>query len=56
MGDSPGHPATTDVPTPIEKCKDGQDLPGMELDAIDGNPTDVGSLVFAAPCVRFAGG
>ena len=27
VGDSPGHPASADVPTPFEKCRDGQDLP-----------------------------
>ena len=51
VGGSPGHPATADVPTPAvveEKCCDGQDLPGLEIDMIHGNPTDVRSLVFAA--------
>ena len=51
VGDSPGHLATADVPTPIEKCRDGQDLPGVELDVADGNPTDVCSLVPAAPVI-----
>ena len=55
VGDSPSHLATADVPTPIGKCRDGQDLPGMELDVVDGNPTDVSSLVLAAPFERFAG-
>ena len=49
VGDSLGHPATADVPTPVEKCRAGQGLPGMELDMIEGNPTDVSSLVLAAP-------
>ena len=52
MGGLPGYPAAADVPTPAvveEKCRDGQELPGMELDVMQGNPTDVRSLVFAAP-------
>ena len=50
VGGSPGEPATADVPTPVEeKCREGQDLAGMELDIADGNPADVSSLVFAAP-------
>ena len=49
VGDLPGDSATADVLTPIEKCRDGQDLPGMELDMIDGKPTDVSSSVLAAP-------
>ena len=48
VDDLPGHPATADVPTPVEKCWDGEDLPGMELDLVDGNPTDVSSSVIAA--------
>ena len=32
VGDSPSDSATADVPAPAEKCRDGQDLPGMELD------------------------
>ena len=27
VGGLPGHLATADVPTPIEECRDGQDLP-----------------------------
>ena len=49
VGESPGDSATADVPTPVEKCRDGQDLPGMELDMMDGNTTDASSLVLAAP-------
>ena len=48
VGGSPGHPAAAEVPDPAvveEKCRDGQDLPGMEIDVIHGNPTDVRSLV-----------
>ena len=47
VGGSPGDSATADVPTPVEKCRDGQDLPGMELDLVDDNPTDFSSLVIA---------
>ena len=51
VGGSPGHPAASDVPDPavVEQCHDGQEIPGMEIDVIHGNPTDVRSLVFAAP-------
>ena len=40
--------------SPVEEeeapaCRDGQELPGMEIDVMHGNPTDVRSLVFAAP-------
>ena len=56
VGDLPGHPATADVPAPVEKCRDGKDLPGMELDVIDGNPTDISSLVLAAPVCDSPGG
>ena len=48
-GGSPGNSAAADVPTPVDKYRDGQDLPGLELDMVDGSPTDAGSLVFAAP-------
>ena len=39
------------VPSPAaeNKCREGQDLPGMEIDVMQGNPTDVRSLVCAAP-------
>ena len=50
VGGSPGHPAATDVPNPPvveEKCR--QDLPGLQVDVIHGKPTDVRSLVCAAP-------
>ena len=56
VGGSPGHSATADVPTPVEKCRDGQDLPGMELDVIDGKPTGVSALVLAAPVSDSPGG
>ena len=34
VSDSPSRPAAVDVPSPaaIEKCSDGQELPGMEVD------------------------
>ena len=28
---------------------DGQDIPGMQLDLVDGSPTDFSSLVIATP-------
>ena len=52
VGGSPGYPAAAHVPTPAvveEKCRDGQEFPGMELDVMQGNPTDVRSLGLPPP-------
>ena len=52
VGGSPGYPAAADVPNPAvveEMCREGQELPGMEIDVMQGNPTDVRSLVLPPP-------
>ena len=41
-------PQAEDAPH-IERDHEGQELPGMEIDVKQGNPTDVRSLVFALP-------